>query len=83
MPFVPIHLSGLDRNNIKGGGVRVTRHTAIVLGGMREMIRDAGRIIRFDGPTCRTLDDMTEEEINEIEKQYGCPVTGGRYRFGG
>ena len=29
---------------------------------------------KFSGPPCRTLADMTEEEIQAIEREYGCPV---------
>lgn len=29
---------------------------------------------RYPGPPCRTLADMTEEEIVAIEREYGCPV---------
>lgn len=32
------------------------------------------RTITFVGPPCRTLDDMSPEEIAAIEAQYGAPA---------
>ncbi len=30
--------------------------------------------LKFPGPPCRTLADMSEAEIVAIEREYGCPV---------
>jgi hypothetical protein len=30
--------------------------------------------LKFPGPPCRTLADMTEAEIAALEREYGCPV---------
>jgi len=40
----------------------------------RKQIRINGKVIRFEGQPCRTLADMSENEIREIEREYGCKV---------
>lgn len=40
-----------------------------------EVLTDRQRLrLKFPGPPCRTLADMTEAEIVAIEREYGCPV---------
>jgi len=31
-------------------------------------------VVHFGGPPCRTLDDMSDDEIRAIEQQYGAEV---------
>lgn len=51
------------------GKLRMTKRVARVFG-------TDNRVIEFRAPPCRTLKDMTREEIWAPERQYGCRVTG-------
>ena len=39
-----------------------------------------GAQLGFKGPPCRTLDDMTPDEIRAIEREYGAKVLSRRKR---
>lgn len=48
-------------------------YTAGTFHGAKGKIRQSKPIV-FYGPPCRTLDDMNEDEISNIEKIYKCKV---------
>ena len=68
-----IHNPYVQRWGKRSSSVLLTGHILEVLEGKH--MRGKTRTIYFDHPQVRTLDDMSEEEIGALEKQYGCRVT--------
>jgi hypothetical protein len=55
--------------------VLIDQHAALAL-------RTTTRIVRFSGPPCRMAGDMSRDEIEDLEKKYGCRVDSARYQWG-
>lgn len=56
----------------RSSSVLLTGHILEIMEGKH--MRGKTRVIYFDHPQVRTLDDMSEDEIAALEAQYGCKV---------
>jgi len=66
----------IRRPDIRLNVIEMTQHAAKCFGGEQA----AARTITLPPLPCRTLEDFSDQEIREIEAQYGCRVAG-RYAW--